>query len=36
VDANRLAELAALLNRHADDLTDDELVQAVRLVACRR
>lgn len=31
VDGDRLAELAALLSRQAEDLTDDELVQAVRL-----
>ena len=31
MDADRLAELAALLSRHTDDLSDDELVQAVRL-----
>ena len=31
MDPDRLAELAALLNRQPDDLTDDELVQAVRL-----
>ena len=31
MDADRLAELAALLRRQIDDLTDDELVEAVRL-----
>jgi hypothetical protein len=31
VETHRLAELAALLGRRTDDLTDDELIQAVRL-----
>ena len=31
MDAERVAALAALLARRPDDLTDDELVQAVRL-----
>lgn len=31
VDADRLAELAALLDRQTDELTDDELLRAVRL-----
>lgn len=31
VDPDRLAELAALLNRPTGDLSDDELIQAVRL-----
>lgn len=31
MNPDRLAELAALLSRQTDDLTDEELVQAVRL-----
>lgn len=31
MDPDRLAELAALLGRAPDDLTDDELIRAVRL-----
>jgi hypothetical protein len=31
VETHRLAERAALLGRRTDDLTDDELIQAVRL-----
>lgn len=31
MDADRLAELAVLLGRQPDELSDDELVRAVRL-----
>ncbi len=31
MNADQLVELAALLHRQTDDLTDDELIRAVRL-----